>query len=56
MALVRSLAATGKHTEAATESRQTIALVAELDEKVRAHVREHFSGLGLWPAADPGSG
>lgn len=52
VALVRSLAATGKQTEAATESRQTIALVAELDEKVRAHVREHFSGLGLWPAAD----
>ncbi|WIX88164.1 BTAD domain-containing putative transcriptional regulator [Amycolatopsis sp. DG1A-15b] len=50
VALVRSLAATGRQAEAWNESRQTIALVAELDDPVHDHVRAQFSRLGLWPA------
>lgn len=53
VALVRSLAATGRQAEAWNESRQTIALVADVDDPVRDHVREQFTGLGLWPAASP---
>ncbi|OXM64900.1 AfsR/SARP family transcriptional regulator [Amycolatopsis vastitatis] len=50
VALVRSLAATGRQAEAWNESRQTIALVAELDGPVHEHVRAEFGRLGLWPA------
>jgi tetratricopeptide (TPR) repeat protein len=54
VALVRSLAATGRQAEAWNESRQTIALVAELDGPVHDHVRAQFGRLGLWPAGlDP---
>ncbi|MFJ7218788.1 BTAD domain-containing putative transcriptional regulator [Amycolatopsis sp. NPDC098790] len=49
VALVRSLAATGRQVEAWNESRQTIALVTDLDDPVRGHVREQFTKLGLWP-------
>ncbi|MGW5722429.1 BTAD domain-containing putative transcriptional regulator [Amycolatopsis sp. NPDC003865] len=49
VALVRSLAATGRQVEAWNESRQTIALVADVDDPVRGHVREQFTKLGLWP-------
>ncbi|WP_284746923.1 AfsR/SARP family transcriptional regulator [Amycolatopsis sp. RTGN1] len=49
VALVRSLAATGRQAEAWNESRQTIALVADIDDPVRDHVREQFTRLGLWP-------
>ncbi|MEV7038884.1 BTAD domain-containing putative transcriptional regulator [Amycolatopsis sp. NPDC051061] len=49
VALVRSLAATGRQAEAWSESRQTIALVADVDDPVRDHVREQFTRLGLWP-------
>ncbi|MEU8632908.1 BTAD domain-containing putative transcriptional regulator [Amycolatopsis sp. NPDC048633] len=49
VALVRSLAATGRQAEAWNESRQTIALVADLDDPIRDHVREQFTKLGLWP-------
>lgn len=48
VALVRALAATGRQAEAWTESRQTVALVAEADDAVRDHVREQFTRLGLW--------
>ncbi|MEU5265401.1 BTAD domain-containing putative transcriptional regulator [Amycolatopsis sp. NPDC021455] len=50
VALVRSLAATGRQAEAWNESRQTIALIAELDGPVHEHVRAQFGRLGLWPA------
>jgi DNA-binding SARP family transcriptional activator len=50
VALVRSLAATGRQAEAWTESRQTIELVAALDDPVHDHVRRQFTKLGLWPA------
>ncbi|WP_020643868.1 AfsR/SARP family transcriptional regulator [Amycolatopsis balhimycina] len=54
VALVRSLAATGRQAEAWNESRQTIALVAELDGPLHDHVRTQFGRLGLWPAGlDP---
>ena len=49
VALVRSLAATGRQVEAWNESRQTIALVADVDDPVRGHVREQLTKLGLWP-------
>ncbi|VVJ19471.1 Uncharacterised protein [Amycolatopsis camponoti] len=49
VALVRSLAATGRQVEAWNESRQTIALVADVGDPVRDHVREQFTRLGLWP-------
>ncbi|MEU0791535.1 BTAD domain-containing putative transcriptional regulator [Amycolatopsis sp. NPDC005961] len=49
VALVRSLAATGRQVEAWNESRQTIALVADVGDPVREHVREQFTRLGLWP-------
>jgi DNA-binding SARP family transcriptional activator len=54
VALVRSLAATGRQAEAWNESRQTIALVTDVDDPVRAHVREQFTRLGLWPPSAAG--
>ncbi|MFI5591774.1 BTAD domain-containing putative transcriptional regulator [Amycolatopsis sp. NPDC051758] len=53
VALVRSLAATGRQAEAWNESRQTIALVTDTDDPVHSHVREQFTRLGLWPATGP---